>query len=408
MNNHIFIPQKIKVGFQNRSDTYTQKLAYVIYYDEKGKLRKEPSWESWRDKKIDPEEYDNVPTEGFVLNKKVGGYCSYWSNFRQAYVRVYDPRGFEFEISVPNLLYILENTSSIKGKGLEGEFVYGWDGTDLILIPTSAPDYIQLSEYNDKRFARKKIVSKDLKIGATYLTKDNQQVVYLGKFDAYEHGYLFDGKWFKTHHRMAKYAKENNLEVRRTKQSSRAYYGYYYENMYDYGVGNAGKHYFFVKINEPKEEIERYGHRSYIVKDSISGLLIDVISENPASNYAELFEELEHQPIYSPEDDSKEQLVPYDRDEFYEKLNTIRLWGEGFKVIDDGMAVGVEIKRSDDGLFVLRETDKNIDLAEFFELQHTKYDRLTVPMTPDKIFNTLRFVHVDHYLANGKLYRRVY
>jgi len=137
-------------------------------------------------------------------------------------------------------------------------------------------------------------------------------------------------------------------------------------------------------------------------------LLIDVISENPASNYAELFEELEHQPIYSPEDDSKEQLVPYDRDEFYEKLNTIRLWGEGFKVIDDGMAVGVEIKRSDDGLFVLRETDKNIDLAEFFELQHTKYDRLTVPMTPDKIFNTLRFVHVDHYLANGKLYRRVY
>lgn len=73
------------MGFQTRNDTYTKKLAYVIYYDEKGKLRKEPSWNSWRDKKIDPEEFDNVPTEGFVLNKKVGGYAGDWGNFRQAY-----------------------------------------------------------------------------------------------------------------------------------------------------------------------------------------------------------------------------------------------------------------------------------------------------------------------------------
>ena len=35
----IYIPEKIKVGYQNRNDTYTKKLAYVIYYDEKGKLR---------------------------------------------------------------------------------------------------------------------------------------------------------------------------------------------------------------------------------------------------------------------------------------------------------------------------------------------------------------------------------
>ena len=34
MKSNIFIPQKINVGYQNRSDTYTGKLAYVIYYDE--------------------------------------------------------------------------------------------------------------------------------------------------------------------------------------------------------------------------------------------------------------------------------------------------------------------------------------------------------------------------------------
>ena len=52
MNNNIFIPKQINIGFQERNDTYTNKLAYVIYFDEKGKLRKELSWEGWRDKNI--------------------------------------------------------------------------------------------------------------------------------------------------------------------------------------------------------------------------------------------------------------------------------------------------------------------------------------------------------------------
>lgn len=35
MNSSIFVPKTINVGYQNRSGTYTGKLAYVIYYDEK-------------------------------------------------------------------------------------------------------------------------------------------------------------------------------------------------------------------------------------------------------------------------------------------------------------------------------------------------------------------------------------
>ena len=61
--------KKIKVGFQERSDTFTKKLAYVIYYDQKGKLRKEKSWNSWKDDKIQDLDFDNIPTSGFVLNK---------------------------------------------------------------------------------------------------------------------------------------------------------------------------------------------------------------------------------------------------------------------------------------------------------------------------------------------------
>ena len=44
---NIYIPKLCKAGFQEREDTFSGFLAYVIYKDDKNKWRKEPSWESW-------------------------------------------------------------------------------------------------------------------------------------------------------------------------------------------------------------------------------------------------------------------------------------------------------------------------------------------------------------------------
>lgn len=199
MDTQLFIPEKIKVGYQNRSDTYTKKLAYVIYYDMNGVLRKEKSWNSWCDKKIDPNEFNNEPTEGFVLNRKVGGYKSHW-NFRDAHVRVYDPRDFEFEISVPNLLYILSACDCSRGKGLEGKFVYAWDGTELVLLPSESAEYKASQSYTILQ--NKTIKAKELVPGSSYLTKRQETLTYVGRYDYYEHPakskkYVFwDGKGF--------------------------------------------------------------------------------------------------------------------------------------------------------------------------------------------------------------------
>ena len=183
INEKLNIPDKIKVGFQERSDTYTGKLSYVTYINKKGKLAKETSWEGWRDKKITPLEFDNVPTEGFVLNKKAGGYSTGW-NHRQTYCRVYDPRDFEFEINIENLLYILQECTSSKGKGLEGKFVYAWSGKDLVLLPVDSLDYKMSKQLID---STEKITMKSLKIGASYKgkvpnSKDiSDNLVYIGK-----------------------------------------------------------------------------------------------------------------------------------------------------------------------------------------------------------------------------------
>ena len=217
MKTQLYIPKKIKVGYNLRDDTYTKKLAYVIYYDDKGVLRKETSWKGWIDKgnprgltyvqgkgqvempenirePLPTHDFDNLPTEGFVLNKKVGG-TKYGWNPRATYTRVYDPRGFEFEITIPNLLFILQECNCYKGKGLEGEFVYSWDGKDLVLLPVNCQEYKECQKFTTLQAGT--IGVKDLIPGCSYQTKRQENLIYLGKFNWHEFKHKYekvDGK----------------------------------------------------------------------------------------------------------------------------------------------------------------------------------------------------------------------
>lgn len=181
--NQLFIPSKIKVGYQKRGDTYSKRLAYVIYYDSKGVLRKQTSWDGWRDKKIAADEFDNTPQEGIILNKGVER-CN-WGHFSsgRSYIRVYDPRGIEFEIQVTNLMYILMHVDCNK-RQFEGTFVYAWWGKDLILLPTNSEEYVNSVKYTELQ--GKKISAKDLVPGCFYKTKKEKDFMYVGRYMWYE------------------------------------------------------------------------------------------------------------------------------------------------------------------------------------------------------------------------------
>lgn len=182
---NLFIAPRIKVGFQNRSDTFTQKLAYVIYFDEKGKLRKEKSWESWRDKKIEPQEFENIPTSGFTINKDIKRSNWEWWSSSRTMVRIHDPRGFEFEVTTENLITILMHTDCSK-RGLIGDFVYAWAGTELVLLPTNSVEYQEATKYTIG--LSKKIAAKDLIVGATYRHKrDAGEYIYMGRLSYYQY-----------------------------------------------------------------------------------------------------------------------------------------------------------------------------------------------------------------------------
>ena len=180
--NNLYIPKKIKVGFQKREGTYQNRLSYIIYYAEDGKIRKEKSWESWRDKTIEPEEFDNLPQDGFVFNKNVQRYN--WSHFGsgRSLIRVYDPRGIEFEITTENLIMVLMNTDCLK-RGLAGKFVYSWVGPELVLLPVKSEEYENATKYTSLQ--KGKVGAKDMVPGCSYKTKKGEDLIYVGKFHWY-------------------------------------------------------------------------------------------------------------------------------------------------------------------------------------------------------------------------------
>ena len=373
MRSSIFIPKTINVGYQNRSGTYTGKLAYVIYYDEKGKLRKETSWNGWRDKNIPNNEYDNIPTEGFVLNKKAGDYSTGWDH-RHAYCRVYDPRGFEFEITIENLLYILENANCIKGKGLEGEFVYGWDGKDLVLMPVESPDYKEISEFNRIVHGNECIKAKDLIVGATYLTKNNESWIYMGKFDVYNRY----GDW-----------------------------------------DSRGKYFWFWKGNY----FEQY-------RTIPKNRFIKCIDDKCSEKYADIFKKLEENPEYSPYDSSKDKYKYFTLDDFKEEHGDY--WWTKNQFISEYYAKGnkhvFKFLEQDDGLYIVREkqalqdywrTENYVEVTDIFPtaskmVKSNRYpyndieEKHMIPVTIEQIFETMKPMYIQKYLANGREYKKEY
>lgn len=180
IGNKLFIPTKIKVGFQNRNDTFTQKLGYVIPLGERGEYRKLPSWNSWRDNKIEPVEIDNTPTINFVLNKGVQRY-GYWRGSGRSVVRLYDPRDFEFEITVENLMFLLMH-ADVSKRDITQECVYAWDKDKLILLPTNSQEYQEAIGFTEEQY--KKVSTKTLVPGAVYKAKKTEtEYTYIGFYE---------------------------------------------------------------------------------------------------------------------------------------------------------------------------------------------------------------------------------
>ena len=400
----IFIPKKINVGFQERNDTYTGKLAYVIYFDEKGKLRKETSWQNWRDKNITNEIYNNEPTEGFVLNKKVGGDRYGW-NPRQTYTRVYDPRGFEFEITIPNLLYILENCNCIKGKGLEGEFVYGWDGKELILIPIESPDYKSIQRKTKIIYDNSFVKPTDLKVGVTYEDFNGVQYVYMGKSKPWErqtncyHEPLYRYSFQKDENFYKYPINVDNWKVSIVESCVYNEKPTYYRN--NQSIKNE---FFFIKLGNNNAEHSWNRKNSVIHMPYVKKKFTNIVCEE-RTDFKDMIDLLYRNQEYCPNDYSADKILDLPFENFLSMADTV------IKVIQEErynfyFTVGI----LENG-FMKR---KNIFYLKGQSLWYINEKDINTQKIIQKSFDSLKecydYVHPvygEQYLQNGYLKRRV-
>ena len=76
------------------------------------------------------------------------------------------------------MLDILAQCGSIPGKGLEGEFVYGYDNLRLSLIPVKSETYKKSMVFTNLN--AKSVEASDLIVGATYVSKQVVNYIYVG------------------------------------------------------------------------------------------------------------------------------------------------------------------------------------------------------------------------------------
>lgn len=283
---------------------------------------------------------------GFTLNTQAGGVSSGW-NTRQTYIEAYDPRGFHFHITVSNLLSIIESTTFSCEKGLNGEFIYGWDSKDLVLISTLSPEYYEIVSYSDMINKPEKLKTKDLVLGGVYRTNDNKELIYLGRFVTYSD-----------------------------------YYSYH----------SLGSRYFFQSRDG---NYELFAGLTKIVK---------TISTVPIQNYKHLIDRLEHKSIYSPIDETKDIYI----DISYTELKN-KILGEGIQVFFtvDNKRLYCSIYHQEDTIkdfrvsFVSCNDYTGIHGNEVNMIRN-EFNQYETKHSLEEIHNKYKFKVLRRFLKNGK------
>ena len=165
---YLNIPKNIFVGVK------AQK-GFVTYKDG-SKIAKEVSFNNWVGNG-EKKDFENIPTSGFKLVGCVGGQGGSWYSYnRRAWAIIKDPRGFEIEITFDNLLWVMSQITHDVDKGFIGEFVYGWDGKDLMIVPTTSKDY----QYTLTIQKTDKVKLSECEVGKWYKYPNESPMLYLG------------------------------------------------------------------------------------------------------------------------------------------------------------------------------------------------------------------------------------
>ena len=176
---NIKIPAKHYVGMVKRS-TEKIPLGFITPWGDDAAAKKRiatvDSWarQGYNSKALEPMIIENVPMNGFKMTTDIRS-SSYGGSDKW---RIEDPRGFELEITSPNLAQLLSVGMIDRGEIMD-TCVWARAGQQNVLLSTSTDEY--KSAVKNTEVAAMTADWKNVKIGNTILLQNNVTGVWLGR-----------------------------------------------------------------------------------------------------------------------------------------------------------------------------------------------------------------------------------
>jgi hypothetical protein len=257
-------------------------------------------------------------------------------------------------------------------------------------MPVESPDYKQIAEYNKIVHNNESIKAKDLIIGATYLTKENTEWIYMGRFDYYSCGFewIQDGKTVRSKH---------SKDIPRIDRWGIIEHEYI-EN-YPYG-----KYYWFATKYKDEWSFKQ-------VKSILKNKLISCIYDKCTPLYAEIFDEMEKTSSYSPYDPSKDIVCDMSLDEFLSPSKPPYYFNVQFISSYDGKNesyLADSCYRENEGKYIIKKLNP-INNSRYNRSHYEVYNKVILqPMELTKIYNIMKPKYIQQYLTNGREYTKRY
>lgn len=179
---NIKIPTNHYVGFQARQGEAVPLGFMTPDGTDSAATKRKATVDNWakgygRTTTLPPKSFENKPMSGFKLGRNVR-HGHGWGQGNVKW-RIEDPRGFELEISSPNLAQIMAFSTIERGEILD-KCVWGRLKNENILIPVTS-DVYKAAEANTER-AGKSASLKDLEPGNYIVLQNGEEGTYMGAF----------------------------------------------------------------------------------------------------------------------------------------------------------------------------------------------------------------------------------
>jgi len=195
LNTKIKIFSQLYVGLKDQG-VGQPKLGFATPFEKGSAFEKRKStvdnWATTRVYKPDTQKYEySAPEVTTVENELRSGFKItddvrriYWGGGNVVW-RVYDPLGFELEITSGNLMAIIQVCGIDPGGNIRGKCCWGRDGAVNVLLHEDSDVYQNAFKKAEDLNKMKALSAKTKAVGAKYILQDGQEVIYLGKFHTY-------------------------------------------------------------------------------------------------------------------------------------------------------------------------------------------------------------------------------